>query len=93
MLNKLRCFRFNTSASISEEGGGKSRQFFLRNYRFSKLPCWSSECNALNLESVSSVLGESVMLFNGRCGLEFPDNQRAGASGLIPGFDTVDKTS
>ena len=33
------------------------------------------------------------MLFNGRCGLEFPDNQSAGVSGLIPGFDTVDKTS
>ena len=51
------------------------------------------ECNAVNLESVASELGSSVMLFNGRCGLELPDNLRAGASGLIPAIDTVDKTS
>ena len=51
------------------------------------------ECSAVNLESVASALGDSVMLFNGRCGLELPDNLRAGASGLIPGIDTVDKTS
>ena len=51
------------------------------------------ECNAVNLESVASELGDSVMLFNGRCGLELPDNLRAGASGLIPAIDTVDKTS
>ncbi|OED42891.1 hypothetical protein AB833_05245 [Chromatiales bacterium (ex Bugula neritina AB1)] len=51
------------------------------------------ECNAVNLESIASELGNSVMLFNGRCGLELPDNLRAGASGLIPAIDTVDKTS
>ena len=51
------------------------------------------ECNAVNLESVGSDLGDSVMLFNGRCGLELPDNLRAGACGLIPSIDTVDKTS
>jgi len=51
------------------------------------------ECNAVNLESVASDLGDSVMLFNGRCGLELPDNLRAGACGLIPAIDTVDKTS
>ena len=51
------------------------------------------ECNAVNLESVASELGDSVMLFNGRCGLELTDNLRAGASGLIPAIDTVDKTS
>ena len=51
------------------------------------------ECNAVNLESVASELGSSVMLFNGRCGLELPDNLRAGACGLIPAIDTVDKTS
>ena len=50
------------------------------------------ECNAVNLESVASELGSSVMLFNGRCGLELPDNLRAGARGLIPAIDTVDKT-
>jgi len=51
------------------------------------------ECNAVNLETVASDLGDSVMLFNGRCGLELPDNLRAGACGLIPAIDTVDKTS
>ena len=51
------------------------------------------ECSAVNLGSVALTLGGSVMLFNGRCGLELPDNLRAGASGLIPGFETVDKTS
>ena len=51
------------------------------------------ECNAVNLQSVASDLGDSVMLFNGRCGLELPDNLRAGACGLIPAIDTVDKTS
>ena len=51
------------------------------------------ECNAVNLESIASELGDSVMLFNGRCGLELPDNLRAGASGLIPAIDTADKTS
>jgi 2-keto-3-deoxy-L-arabinonate dehydratase len=51
------------------------------------------ECNAVNLECIASELGDSVMLFNGRCGLELPDNLRAGASGLIPAIDTVDKTS
>ena len=50
------------------------------------------ECNAVNLESVASKIGDSVMVFNGRCGLELPDNLRAGASGLIPAIDTVDKT-
>ena len=51
------------------------------------------ECNAVNLEAIASELGDSVMLFNGRCGLELPDNLRAGAIGLIPAIDTVDKTS
>ena len=51
------------------------------------------ECNAVNLQFVASDLGDSVMLFNGRCGLELPDNLRAGACGLIPAIDTVDKTS
>jgi len=51
------------------------------------------ECTAVSLEAIASQLGDNVMLFNGRCGLELPDNLRAGASGLIPGIDTVDKTS
>ena len=59
-----------------------------KNFTIAKL-----ECNAVNLASVAKELGYSVMLFNGRCGLELPDNLRAGASGLIPAIDTVDKTS
>lgn len=51
------------------------------------------ECTAVNLEIIASEIKDSVMLFNGRCGLELTDNLRAGASGLIPGIDTVDKTS
>jgi 4-hydroxy-tetrahydrodipicolinate synthase len=58
------------------------------NFKIAKL-----ECNAVNLASVASEIGDSVMIFNGRCGLELPDNLRAGASGLIPAIDTVDKTS
>ena len=51
------------------------------------------ECSAVNLQTVALTLGGSVMLFNGRCGLELPDNLHAGASELIPGFETIDKTS
>ncbi len=51
------------------------------------------ECTAVNLEVIAAELKGNVMLFNGRCGLELPDNLRAGASGLIPGIETVDKTS
>ena len=51
------------------------------------------ECSAVSLERVASALQESVMVFNGRCGLELPDNLRAGAKGLIPALDTVDKTT
>ena len=47
------------------------------------------ECNAVNLQSVAEEMGDNVMLFNGRCGLELTDNLRAGASGLIPALDTI----
>ena len=51
------------------------------------------ECNSVILDTVASDIGDNVMVFNGRCGLELPDNLRAGASGLIPAIDTMDKTS
>lgn len=51
------------------------------------------ECSAVALEGVAKALKDSVMVFNGRCGLELPDNLRAGAQGLIPALETVDKTS
>ncbi len=51
------------------------------------------ECTAIALEPVVRELEGRVMVFNGRCGLELPDNLRAGALGMIPSVDTVDKTS
>ena len=51
------------------------------------------ECSAVALQLVADALKDSVMVFNGRCGLELPDNLRAGAQGLIPALETVDKTS
>lgn len=51
------------------------------------------ECSAVALECVAKALQDSVMVFNGRCGMELPDNLRAGAQGLIPALETVDKTS
>ena len=51
------------------------------------------ECTSVALQPVADALQTSVMVFNGRCGLELPDNLRAGAQGLIPGLESVDKTS
>ena len=51
------------------------------------------ECSAVSLQHVANALKDSVMVFNGRCGLELPDNLRAGAHGLIPSLESVDKTS
>ena len=50
------------------------------------------ECTAVALEPVAARLNNKALAFNGRCGLELTDNLRAGADGLIPGFETVDKT-
>ena len=35
-------------------------------------------------------LGGRMKVFNGRAGLELPDNFRAGVDGMIPGIETVD---
>ncbi len=51
------------------------------------------ECTAVALEPVATRLSGKVQVFNGRCALELTDNLRAGANGIIPGFETVDKTS
>jgi len=51
------------------------------------------ECSAVALEPVATELKDKVMVFNGRCGLELTDNLRAGATGLIPALETVDKTT
>ena len=71
-------------------GSGLSNQSLIalatkhENFTIAKL-----ECNAVNLQSVAEEMGDNVMLFNGRCGLELTDNLRAGASGLIPALDTI----
>lgn len=51
------------------------------------------ECSALALEPSASALKGTTMVFNGRCGLEFTDNLRAGVQGLIPGIETIDRTT
>ena len=51
------------------------------------------ECSAVALEPVATELKDKVMVFNGRCGLELTDNLRAGATGMIPALETVDKTT
>ncbi len=51
------------------------------------------ECAAVALQPIVSALPDSVLVLNGRCGLELPDNLRAGAKGVIPSLETVDKTS
>ena len=51
------------------------------------------ECSALALEPSAKALTGKTMVFNGRCGLELTDNLRAGAQGLIPGIETIDRTA
>tara|TARA_E500000178_G_C16874815_1_gene686155 strand:+ start:204 stop:1064 length:861 start_codon:yes stop_codon:yes gene_type:complete len=58
------------------------------NFEIAKL-----ECSSVELESIVRGLKDKIMVFNGRCGLELTDNLRAGANGIIPGMETVDKTS
>ena len=51
------------------------------------------ECSAVQLQTMVKDLKENAMIFNGRCGLELTDNLRAGAAGIIPGIETIDKTN
>lgn len=51
------------------------------------------ECSAIALEPVATRLVGRAMVFNGRCGLELPDCLRGGASGIIPGTETIDMTA
>jgi 4-hydroxy-tetrahydrodipicolinate synthase len=57
-----------------------------QNFRLAKL-----ECSAVALQPVAQALAAEVAVFNGRCGLELTDNLRAGARGLIPAIETIDK--
>lgn len=51
------------------------------------------ECSAVALEPVAARLSGTAMVMNGRCGLELIDNLRAGATGMIPGTETIDLTA
>jgi 2-keto-3-deoxy-L-arabinonate dehydratase len=49
------------------------------------------ECSAVELEGIVQKVGSGMAIFNGRCGLELPENLRAGATGIVPGIETADK--
>ena len=44
----------------------------------------------LAIRRVIEAVGDSLAVFNGRGGLELPDNLRAGCAGMIPATDTFD---
>jgi 2-keto-3-deoxy-L-arabinonate dehydratase len=50
-----------------------------------------AEATALALGRVIDELAGRFIVFNGRAGLELPDNLRAGAHGMIPGLETIDR--
>ena len=58
--------------------------------RHSNFMATKLECPAVDLAEAAETLGASVSLFNGRCGLELPDNLRAGAAGVVPSIETAD---
>ncbi len=58
------------------------------NFKIAKL-----ECSAVQLERMVKGLKHNIMVFNGRCGLELTDKLRAGSNGIIPGIETIDKTT
>lgn len=46
---------------------------------------------AIEIADLVAAAGPGLAVFNGRGGLEFPDNLRAGCAGLIPAPDVVDR--
>jgi 4-hydroxy-tetrahydrodipicolinate synthase len=44
----------------------------------------------LNIQAVLEIVAGRLAVFNGRGGLELPDNLRAGCAGMIPATDTFD---
>lgn len=52
-----------------------------------------AETSAIAVERMVQALAGHLVVFNGRCGLELPDNLRAGVAGMIPGIETVDLQS
>ncbi|WP_226783064.1 dihydrodipicolinate synthase family protein [Oceaniglobus trochenteri] len=57
------------------------------NFRVAKL-----ECPAVDLHDIVEATEGRVAVFNGRCGFEMPENLNAGASGILPGIETIDLT-
>lgn len=49
-----------------------------------------AETNAVALGQLVDALDGRMTALNGRAGLELTDNYRAGASGMIPGIETID---
>jgi 2-keto-3-deoxy-L-arabinonate dehydratase len=49
-----------------------------------------AESSAVAVGRVVEAVGGRMKVFNGRAGLELPDNYRAGVDGMIPGLETVD---
>jgi 4-hydroxy-tetrahydrodipicolinate synthase len=49
-----------------------------------------AETSAVEVERLVAGAGERLAILNGRCGLELPDNIRAGVAGMIPSIETVD---
>lgn len=48
-----------------------------------------AEGSALTVKGVIEATGDRLTVFNGRNGLELPDNLRAGCAGMIPGPETA----
>jgi 4-hydroxy-tetrahydrodipicolinate synthase len=49
-----------------------------------------AETSAVAVARVIAAIGGRMKVFNGRAGLELPDNYRAGVDGMIPGIETID---
>ncbi len=50
-----------------------------------------AEASALHIARVVEAIAGRMKVFNGRAGLELPDNYRAGVDGMIPGIETIDR--
>ena len=50
-----------------------------------------AEASALQVARMVESVGGRMTVFNGRAGLELPDNYRAGVAGMIPGIETIDR--
>ena len=56
-----------------------------------KFALLKAEASATTLERIVAAAGPDLAVFNGRGGLELPDVLRAGAAGLIPAPDCIDR--